>query len=296
MVGVLVLSACGSAGDGARTRTGSEGGRCPTAVLRIVVSIAQWSDLVERLAGGCGRVTTIISGGARDPHDYEPRPADAASFEDAELVVVNGLDYDAWADEALGALDRRPEVVNAGEVAHQERGDNPHVWYGPAYVDAVADAVTAALQRLQPEHAGYFDRNRRAWNRALQPYRSEIARLEHVAAGKPYGATENVFEYMAAALGMRDATPEGYVRAATNEAEPAPGDLHEFEEALDDRALAVLFANPQTAGAIPDRLREHARDAGVPIVDVTEIAPSQNDSFESWQVGQLRALAAALGS
>jgi zinc/manganese transport system substrate-binding protein len=296
LVGVLVLSGCGSSDGGAQVTTGTEGGECPTAPVSVVVSVDQWGDIVGRIAGGCGRVTTIIGGSSGDPHDYEPTPADAAAFEDAALVVVNGLDYDPWADQAVAALDRRPEVVNAGAVAGLERGDNPHVWYAPDHVFAVADAVTTTLEEIEPDNASYFDRNHRSWLRSMQPYRAELDRLEPIAADKPFGATEGVFDYMADALGMRNATPDGYERAAANEAEPSPGDLHEFEQALDDRAMAVLFFNTQTEGAVPDQLRGQADDAGVPVVEVTETVPAQYDSFESWQVSQLRALANALGS
>ena len=38
----------------------------------MVVTVNQWGDIVDALAGGCGRVTTIIGGTAGDPHDYEP--------------------------------------------------------------------------------------------------------------------------------------------------------------------------------------------------------------------------------
>jgi zinc/manganese transport system substrate-binding protein len=290
---VLGLSACASSGRSARSvMTG--GASCPTGRVSVVVTVAVWGDIVDRLAGACGRVTTIITSSSGDPHDYEPNPADSAAFADADLVVVNGLDYDAWADKAIAALDRQPDVVNAGEVAQLREGDNPHVWYGPKYVYAVADAVTAELEQLAPKSADVFERNRRAWEAAMRPYRAEIERIEPRATGKVYGATEGVFDYMADALGMRDATPRGYTRAAANEAEPAPGDLHELEQALEDRTMAVLFFNPQTEGAIPNQVRDTAESAGVPVVNVTESVPAEFDSFEAWQVSQLSDLAAAL--
>jgi zinc/manganese transport system substrate-binding protein len=101
---------------------------------------------------------------------------------------------------------------------------------------------------------------------------------------------------MAAALGMRNATPAGYARTAANDAEPAPGDLHEFEEALAHREMSVLVFNTQTEGAIPDQLTDVAEASRVPVVDVTETVPPGFDSFERWQVSQLRELADALGT
>ena len=65
---------------------------------------------------------------------------------------------------------------------------------------------------------------------------------------------------MAAAVGLTDATPEGYRRAASNESEPAPRDLTAFEAALADGTVDVLVFNSQTSGGIPEQLRAAAED------------------------------------
>src|SRR5690242_17464111 len=88
---VLTLAACGSAN--ARDAAAGTTGTCPAAPVAVVVTVDQWGDIVNRLAGACGNVTTIFKSSAADPHEYEPTPADAAAFGDAALVVMNGLDY-----------------------------------------------------------------------------------------------------------------------------------------------------------------------------------------------------------
>ena len=107
-------------------------GDCPTTAIPVVVSVDQWGDIVDQLAGDCGDVTTVFKSTSADPHDYEPTPADNAKFTGAKLVVENGLDYDPWADKAVATLDTKPAVVNGGKVVGLENGDNPHIWYGPA--------------------------------------------------------------------------------------------------------------------------------------------------------------------
>jgi zinc/manganese transport system substrate-binding protein len=101
---------------------------------------------------------------------------------------------------------------------------------------------------------------------------------------------------MAAAVGLVDATPEGYRRAASNESEPAPGDLTEFDRALADGEIDVLIYNVQTSGSIPETVRAAAEDADVPVVEVTESPPDPGDSFLEWQLDQLEALSDALGA
>jgi zinc/manganese transport system substrate-binding protein len=186
--------------------------------------------------------------------------------------------------------------VNGGEVVGLREGDNPHIWYGPEYVYEVADAVTAQLRKLAPGSADYFDERHAAWRTAMAPYDTAIARITPVAAGKTSGATEGVFDYMAVAVGLVDDTPRGYRNAAANESDPAPGDVDEFQQALAAGTIDVLIFNTQTEGAVPDQIRSEADRSDVPVVDVTETVPPGAKSFVSWQVSQLRRLAAALGA
>lgn len=290
VVGALLLAACGDDGAAAASQ-----GSCATRPVRVVVSVGQWGDIVSDLGGVCAAVKTIVHGTAVDPHDYEPTPADLAAFSDADLVVVNGLGYDTWAVRAASSVSPEPAMVNAGTVVGKRAGDNPHVWYGPDYVDSVALAITAQLDALAPSASAYFDERATAWHEAMHPYYDEVSTLGAGIAGNgSYAATEPVFDYMAKAVGLLDRTPPGYRRAASNGADPSPADLHDFEQSLSDGSVDVLVVNEQTSGAVPDQLRSAAKRAGVPVVEVTE-APPDGSTFEAWQLSQLDALAKAIG-
>ncbi|MCU0311803.1 MAG: zinc ABC transporter substrate-binding protein [Acidimicrobiales bacterium] len=309
VVAVLTLAACGSDGDTdqasapttaapapttAPPTTAAEA-PCPVAPIPVVVSVDQWGDIVEQLGGTCTEVTTIIQGSSADPHDYEPTAADTAEFSDARLVVVNGADYDHWASDAVEALSPQPALVDAGEVVGVDEGDNPHIWYGPDFVTQVSQAVTAELSALEPAAAAYFADRATDWDAALEPYFAEIDAIRTAATGTSFGSTESVFDYMADALGLVNATPQGYRNAAANESDPAPGDVAEFQQALRDGSMAVLIYNTQTEGSVPEQLRSVATESQVPVVDVTETVPPGVDSFVEWQVTQLQALRTALG-
>ena len=130
----------------------------------------------------------------------------------------------------------------------------------------------------------------------MKPYDDEVARVKAIAAGKPYGATEPVFDDMAAAVGMKRATPDGYQHAAANESDPSPGDIADFEHALRDGSMSVLVFNTQTDAPDAGTASRGGRTTRhVPVVSVTETVPPGATSFVTWQVRQLRALAKALG-
>ncbi len=267
----------------------------PSPPVDVVVSVDQWGDIVSELGGTCARLKTVLAGSSVDPHDFEPSPADAASFARAQLVVVNGAGYDVWASKLAATSAASAPVVSAAEVTNTPDGANPHLWYSPTAVTVVADAVTGALSKIDPAAAGYFADRRSAFATSLRPSADLIRRIRAEASGKSYAATETIFDYQAEAMGLVNKTPVGYQRASVNGSDPSPADIEAFRSALNGKRIDVLIYNTQTEGSIPQQIRATAERAGVPVVDVTETVPPGQASFEGWQDEQLTALAKALG-
>lgn len=320
------LAACsGGSEPAADTSTSAvASGDCPVTPVAVVVSVDQWGDIVSDLGGACADVKTVLASSSVDPHDYEPSPSDAATFEGAQLVVINGGHYDEWAAKLAATSAPDAPVVAAlsetgqahddehgheEEHAHEdehghdhdhdhdndEAGTNPHAWYSPTAVMTLADSVTAELAKLAPEAADYFEGRRDEFTTEMAPYTDKIAELKSKADGKRYVATESVFDDMAEATGLVNVTPAGYQASSANETDPSPADLQAVLGLLESRGADVLIYNTQTEGSVPEQIRAAAESAGIPVVDVTETVPPGTDSFEAWQVQQLDALAKALG-
>lgn len=313
LVGLLALGACSTADDAAPAATPT--GTCPADPVRVVVSVDQWGDLVQQLGGPCAQVTTVLASSSLDPHDYEPSPADAAAFSGADVVVVNGAHYDEWASKLAASSAPDATLVSAAQAAgiepddadaahdeadghgddHSHEGDvNPHLWYSPTAVDATLDAVTAALEKAQPDATSVFTAQRAEVATSLEPYTALVAKLRSEATGKTYAATEGVFDLMAEAIGLVDKTPEGYRTAASHESDPSPADLLALQNLLADGGVDVLIVNTQTEGSLIDQVRAAASAGSVPVVEVTETVPDGAGSFQTWQLAQLKALAEAL--
>lgn len=294
----LAVTGCSARPPTAHTTSGAAGAPaapCPTNPTAVVVSVDQWGDVVSELGGACATVKTVVASSSVDPHDYEPSPADAASFTGAGLVVVNGAGYDAWATRLAATAAPGVPVVNAAEVTGTPNGANPHLWYRPSAVTAVADAVTAEFGKLNPRAGDYFNQRRSLFATAMAPYTAALGTIRAAGAGKSYAATETVFDYQAQALGLVNKTPEGYQRASRNESDPSPGDIDAFRRILADKQVDVLIYDTQTQGSIPEQIRSAAERAAVPVVDITETVPPGQHSFEGWQYAQLVALGKALG-
>jgi zinc/manganese transport system substrate-binding protein len=61
-----------------------------------------------------------------------------------------------------------------------------------------------------------------------------------------------------------------------------------------EHRVRVLLYNEQAVSPITSRVRSAARAEGIPVIGVTETLPA-GATFQSWQLGQVRELAAALG-
>ena len=275
------------------------GGLCPVPPIDVVVSVDQWGVIVNELAGSCAHVTSIVSGGSVDPHDYEPTPADASAMAKADLIVLNGVGYDAWAQRSINAMTKRPTVLDIGGSFDLPAGSDPHLWYAPGVVTESADRITETLTAASPVAAEYFAARAADFDASMTPYFDLIGQI-WASAWSPndpvtVAATEPVFDGMITPLGLVNATPAGYARSVSNGGEPSPGDIALFMEALANGSFTVLIVNVQSSNSMTDRLRKQADTHHVPIVEVTETVAPGASSFAMWQTDQLNSLASALG-
>ena len=209
-VAVVGLAACtDGGGDQGSAVASGDPDACPGDVVDVVVSVGQWGDVVRSVGGDCANVTTIVASGAVDPHDFEPGTADLAAFSDADLVVVNGADYDHWAEDAAESQDSAPALLSAASLVAAPEGGDPHLWYEPEAVHAMAPALADELAQLSPDAAGYFEEQAATWQAGLRRYVDAVLALGSTISGRTYAATETVFDRMAAALGLVDVDARG---------------------------------------------------------------------------------------
>ncbi len=261
--------------------------------LRIVAAENFYADMARRIAGPDAAIEAILSNPNQDPHEFEASPATARLLADADIVIYNGADYDPWMGSLLraGKADNRSELV-AALLMNRKSGDNPHLWYDPAAMPAVAHALADELAHRDPSHAGDYSSRLQAYLASLKPLADKIAELRAKYAGTPVTATEPVFGCMAEALGLAMRN-ESFQRAVMNTTEPSISDRAAFEDDLKNRRVRVLFFNSQVSGDLTGRLQQIARDARIPAVGVSETEPP-NTSYQDWMLNQLLALDRAL--
>ncbi len=267
------------------------------AQTRVAVVAAEnfYGDLARQIGGDAVQVTSILTNPDQDPHLFEASASTARDLAGAQLVIVNGADYDPWMAKLLKANPApKRRVVEVAALVHKKAGDNPHLWYDPQTMPAVAKALAADLAALDPAHAADYHQRLVAFTASLKPLADKIAAMRKAYAGQPVTATEPVAGYLAAALGltMRNAR---FQLAIMNDTEPKLSDIAAFEADLKGRKVRVLLYNSQTSGAVTQRLQTLAQDSKVPVVGVTETEPP-GKTYQEWMMQQLIAVDQALSA
>ncbi|TMI81255.1 MAG: cation ABC transporter substrate-binding protein [Bacillati bacterium ANGP1] len=267
------------------------------APSRVAVVAAEnfYGDLVGQIGGDHVAVTSIIVDPTVDPHEYEVSAKDGAAVANARLVIQNGLGYDSFMTRLLNASPRRDrKLIVVGSLVGRKDGDNPHVWYAPATMPKLAQVVAEALVGLDPANAASYRTRLGAFTASMKRLNDEVARLRARYAGTPVGATEPVFGYMSDALGLRVLTPRAFQKAVEEGEEPPAAAVAQMEDQLRTHRVRVLLYNLQTVTPITTKVRQRAKQLGIPVVGVTETEPP-GKTYQQWMLGQLAQLDAALG-
>lgn len=282
-VGMLAsVAACGS-GQSTSEKKGT---------IEVVASVNQWGTVAKTLGGDNVNVTSIINSTNVDAHDYEPTTSDIAKLQKAQVIIVNGAGYDAWAVKA--AQTASATIVNAAEVGGVNDGENPHVWFSADVRKAVAQAITEAYEQVDAAKKNDFDKMNDQWTAEENSVESKIAEVKQKSDGLAYAATESVASYLAEDMGLTDATPSGYARATANESEPTPTDIKQFTDALKAGEIKLLVVNTQEESELTGKITDAAKSVEVPMVELTEQMPEQYDSLTAWMEGLIDAFSQAI--
>ncbi len=254
--------------------------------IKLVAAENFYGGVAQQIGGPGVDVTSVMSNPDQDPHLFETSPAVLRQLAAARIVVYNGADYDPWMPKLLAATPKpgRAEIV-AADLVHKRPGDNPHLWYDPITMPAVARALAAAFANADPAHAADYQARLATFLSSLKPVDAKVEAIRKKFAGAPVTASEPVFGYMAEALGLKTRN-EKFQLSIMNDTEPAASDVAAFENDLKGHKVRVMFFNKQASDKVVQHLVALARAANVPVVGITELVPA-GMTFQDWLLSEL---------
>jgi zinc/manganese transport system substrate-binding protein len=261
--------------------------------VKVVAGENFYGDLAQQIGGANVEVTSILTNPDQDPHLFEASASTARNLASAKVVIVNGADYDPWMEKLLSAnkAPGRKEIVVA-KLVDKKSGDNPHLWYNPATIQAFAKVFAAELSSVDPAHKADYAHGAGRLAESLKPLEAKLAEMKEKYAGQPVTASEPVFGYMAQAIGLKMRN-ERFQLAVMNDTEPSASDIAAFENDLKNHKVKVMLYNSQASDSAVQRLVGIARQYNVPVVGVTETKPAR-ENYQEWILDQLNVLDRAL--
>jgi zinc/manganese transport system substrate-binding protein len=228
------------------------------------------------------------------PRAQSDKPEDAAVVAGADLVVYNGGGYDEFFTKLLHATGTSARKIDAFDLSGHPDGGNEHVWYDLTTVKKVADTIAEQLGAVDPSRKSMFDDNAAAFGSELDTLAGTAAEIGDAHPGTKVVATEPVAKYLLDTAGLTDATPDEFSGAIEEETDPPVVAVVETTNLIKNKQVGVLVNNIQTETPITNSLAAAAKNAGVPIVDVSETLPQGVTDYVKWMTKQVDALSRAL--
>jgi zinc/manganese transport system substrate-binding protein len=289
---VLLASACSSSSSSASGQTAA----ASTATITAIGAENEYANVIAQVGGKYVTVTAIESNPNTDPHTYEASPAVAREISGARLVVQNGVGYDTWATTIENAApDPGRKVINVQHLLGlPDSTPNPHLWYKPATMPAVASAIAADLAAIQPAHAAYFKANQAAFTASLAAWNQAISKFKAAYPGTPVATTEPVADYMLQAAGADNLTPWAFQAAIMNGTDPSAQDVAIERALFAQHKVKVFLYNQQVTDTLTESFITLAHASGIPVVSVYETMPTPGYDYQSWMLAEVTALEKAV--
>lgn len=283
---VVALAGCSATSGGSSDGT-----------VRVVASTNVYGNIAESIGGDAVHVTSLMSDPAQDPHSFEASAQNQLAISKADIVIENGGGYDEFMKTLLtGAKNPHAQVLNVVDLSGKKAVDgqlNEHVWYDFPTIRTFATALATALGQADPSQKAAFDNNAKAFTQKVAAVEATEAQLKASYAGDGVAITEPVPLYLLDAIGLVNKTPEKFSAAIEGENDVSPVVLQETLKLFSMHRVKLLAYNEQTTGAETERVLAAAKQAGIPVVPVTETLPGGED-YLGWMRANVDAVGKAL--
>ena len=233
----------------------------------VVASFSILGDLVQVVGGERVKLTTLAGPNA-DAHAFTPSPRDARAVLNARLFVINGLNFEPWAQKLAKSAGYKgvTVVASTGVPARkmQETGDShghheadPHAWQNPEHVALYVKNIAAGLSSVDPEGAATYQANAAAYAEELKEIdawaKAQFASIP--VARRKVITSHDAFGYFAAHYQISFLAPEGI----STDTEPSARHVAELIRQMKREKIRVVFVENMRN---PKLMTQLGRDAG----------------------------------
>lgn len=242
--------------------------RAQEKTLKVVTSFTILADMVHQV-GETRVAVRSLAGPNQDLHGFEPRPSDLQAVAQADVMVVNGLGLEGWAERIAKAAGFKGTAIVASKgvaalksghkhgAGHSHAGHNhgahdPHAWQDIANARLYVENIRTGLAATDPARAASYTAAAARYTAELTALDAEIrALLAPIPRNRRRAVTSHdAFAYFAAAYGIDMLAIAGTWR----DSEPSARDLAALTAQVKRQNIRALFlenaSNPAALNAL----------------------------------------------
>lgn len=139
--------------------------------LQIVTTTGMLYDAALNVTKGRADVEALMGPGV-DPHLYKASQGDLSKFNNADLIIYNGLLLEGKMGEILNKIGQNRPVVAAAQslpsnrllgAAHYENAYDPHIWFDVSLWKYAVVEISNTIQKLDTANREFYQKNTAAY-------------------------------------------------------------------------------------------------------------------------------------
>lgn len=288
LMALLIMTGCSPTTSPTGETSGSQDGK-----IKVMTSFNPIDQLVQAIGGDKVETTMFVKPGT-DAHNFEPTARDMTTLKKADVLFINGLDMEPWAQD--GAISGSTKLMILADgidfimldqaEAHTDddghdhsSGVDPHIWLGLAELKLMAKNTANALSLLSPEDKSYFQNNLNKFNEEADSLASEFEPKFKPYAGQSFVTGHEAFAYLTRSIGLVQMGVEGPFA----EGEPTPQKIKELVDHVREQNISTIFVEETASPKVSETL---ARETGAELVTIPtmethgEIFPTIREIYE----------------
>ena len=245
--------------------------------LNVVTSVAPITNIVQNIGGDKINLVGLVPEGVNS-HTFELIPSDTIKINDADLVIIDGLNLEANIEKiAENVISKNPSIrlLKLGDNTiskkewvfdfsfPKEKGDpNPHLWLNVEYAIKFANLTRDKLIEMDPTNSQYYIKNSNKYTKLLNQLDEGIKKsIETIPAENRKLLTyHDSWAYFAPRYGMEVI---GAVQAS-DFSDPSPKDIAGLIDQVRSEKIPAIFASEVFPTNIVDQI---AKEGNVTVVE-----------------------------
>ncbi len=256
--------------------------------LNIGVTLHPYYSYVANIVQDKANVIPVIPEGF-NPHAYEPRAEDIKRISKLDVLVLNGIGHDDFAERMVAASEKPnltlieananvPLLAATGQAARGAGNVvNPHTFLSITASITQINTIARELAALDPDNAAFYRKNAREYGKRLRSLRAKaLSQLNQKNSTDLRVATiHGAYDYLLREFGLE-------VTAVVEPAhgiEPSPSQLKKTIESLKALDVGVILSEIDFPSSYVDTIQ---KEAHVKLYALTHISYGayEADKFE----------------